>query len=199
MTLSIEKGQRVNLQKEAAGHTLFVVGLGWNTSADLDASAFLCKQVPGGDAKCVGTPGVVFFNQKEAPGVIHYGDALTGEGNAAGTPDEYISIDVTKLQPEVDQIDIWANIYQARDRGQNFGIVNDAFISIFRGKKDGDKIVPDGEPLVRYDLTEDSSADTAVQFGALYKKDGEWRFQALNAGQKLEINELINSYVPGAV
>lgn len=200
-TLSVEKGQRVNLEK-GGSHNLWVVGLGWDTSADLDASAFLCAQDPaGGDAKCVGQPGVVYFNQKTAPGVVHLGDALSGEGNAAGIPDEYITIDTSKLQTEVDQIDVWANIYQAQARNQNFGLVKDAFMAIYKGKEENGKIVPvdPATPEVRYDLTEDYSTATAVQFGSLYKKDGTWRFSAIDSGQKLEIADLINSYVPGAV
>lgn len=202
-TLSIEKGDKINITKEAGGHSLFVVGLGWNTTADLDASAFLCQQDPaGGNAKCVGTPGVVYFRQKEAPGIKHLGDALSGTGNAPGDPDEYITIDGTQVQADVDQIDVWANIYNARAQGLTFRNVKDAFIAIYAGERQADgSIAPKGEPMVRYPLNEDYATATAVQFGSLYRSPGstDWRFNATDSGQVLEIGELINSYVPGAV
>lgn len=201
-TLSIDKGAKINIEKVSGGKHQFVIGLGWNTDADLDASAFLCKQdSAGGNATCVGKPGVVYFGQKEAPGIKHLGDALSGEGNAAGEPDEYITLDCDKLQPDVDQVEVWANIYKSEENGLTFGKVKDAFISIFVGKDDGaGNLVPDGAPIVKYNLSEDYFTDTAVQFGSIYKADGQWRFHATpDGGNKLSIRELINSYVPGAV
>ncbi|UTU07930.1 tellurium resistance protein [Caulobacter phage C1] len=199
MTLSVEKGERINIQKESGGQTLFVVGIGWTTEADLDSSVFLCKQQPNDEpAKCIGNPGAIYFNQKESSdgAVIHTGDNRTGQGNSADEDDERIIIDLGRLTGGVDQLDLWVNIY---DQGVNFGSVKNAYCRIYPASYDANNQLVLGAPLLRYDLTEDYSRYNALQFGSLYLKDGSWRFQALDVGQKATIGEIINSYLPGAV
>lgn len=197
-TLSVEKGERVNIQKESGGGTLFVVGIGWTTQADLDTSAFLCKQQPNGDATCIGNPGAIYFNQKVSSdgAVTHLGDNRTGQGNSADEDDERIVFDLGKLTGGVDQIDLWVNIY---DTGINFGSVKDAYCRIYPASYDAAGQLVLGAALLKYDLTEDYSRYNALQFGSLYLKDASWRFQALDQGQKATISDIINSYLPGSV
>ena len=65
-------------------------------------------------------------------------------------------------------------IYEPEQRRQNFGQVNNAFIRIYNEDT--------GEELLRYDLGEDFSIETAVVFGELYKNNGEWKFNAIGSG-----------------
>lgn len=209
MSLALEKGERLNLTKESGGAQYFVVGLGWtpagvgNADFDLDASAILL----GADGKPVGgEAGFIFFNQLVSPtvaGVRSMGDNLTGDG--AGD-DEQIVIDLAKLDARVEKIDVVVTIFKAAERHQNFGQVKDAYIRIGTGTQgsDGNPVMADGKvaltPIKQFDLSEDFSAHTAVHMGSLYKKDGEWRFQAVGLGLgKAEIGNVFEQYAPGAV
>ncbi|AXQ69830.1 tellurium resistance protein [Caulobacter phage CcrSC] len=205
--LSVEKGERINIQKEAGGDTLFILGIGWTTEADLDSSVFLCKQQPNDEpAKCIGNPGAIYFGQLESSdrAIIHTGDNRTGQGNASDQDDERIILDLGRLTGGVDQLDLWVNIY---DTGINFGSVKNAYCRLYKGVRDaaGNVALDEngkpltGEVILRYDLTEDYSRYNALQFGSLYLKDNQWRFQALDVGQKATIKDIINSYLPGAV
>lgn len=209
MTMVVEKGQRTNIEKASGGSKVFIVGLGWDTEADLDASAVLCKQQPGdADAVCVGQPGFVYFGQLKSGGggICHSGDVTNGLGNDANLDDERIVIDTAKCEAEGgDQVDIWANIYKARERGLKFSNVKSAYLRIYAWpagtpvpEASAIKTMVLGAPMLQYDLQEDYSTSTAVQFGSFYLKDGEWRFGALDQGMVAEITDIINSYLPGA-
>lgn len=212
MPLSVQKDERLNIQKLSGGASVFVLGLGWNSDADLDASAVMCKQIDDdlANSKCVGEPGFIFFNQKRSASgaVVHMGDALTGEGNDAADNDELIVIDTAKLAQEgADQLDLWVTIFKAVERKQKFSNVKGAFVRIYAmpdgfvapASKDAlDVILRPLPALTQYDLTEDYSLYTAVQFGCLYLKAGEWRFGALNQGLSAEIGDIIHSYLPNA-
>lgn len=206
-TLSVVKGERINVQKAAGGESLFILGLGWTTEADLDSSVFICKQQPNDEpAKCIGNPGAIYFNQLVSSdgAIVHTGDNRTGQGNATDEDDERIILDLEKLSGGADQLDLWVNIY---DQGKNFGVVKNAYCRLYKGVRAADGSVAldaQGKPLVgdallRYDLTEDYSRYNALQFGSLYLKDGAWRFQALDEGTNATIADIINSYLPGAV
>lgn len=176
MSVSLTKGQKVDLTKGNEGLSKIVVGLGWDTNKydgqadfDLDASAFLL----GADGKVTSDKDMVFYGNLSHPSgsVLHTGDNLTGEGEG---DDEQIKIDLSKVPADIQAIAIAVTIYQAQSRGQNFGQVSNAFARIFNEENN--------EELIRYDLGEDYSVETALVVGKLYRKDGEWKFEAIGSG-----------------
>lgn len=178
MAISLQKGGRVNLSKEAPGLEKIMVGLGWDSRVtdgsafDLDASLFLLDSA----GKASGESDFVFYNNKIAAGgaIEHQGDNLTGEGEG---DDESIKINLKDLRSNAAQTEKLAfvvTIHDAETRSQNFGQVNNAFIRVVNEA--------DGKEIARYDLSEDYSMETAMVFGELYFKDNDWRFSAVGSG-----------------
>ena len=167
MPISLQKGQKVSLTKGNPGLTKVVVGLGW------DVNSF----DTGGDF-------VFYGNLKHSSGAVeHLGDNLTGEG--AGD-DEQIRIDLTKVPDNIQRIAFTVTIYEAESRRQNFGMVNNAFIRIFDEAN--------GQEMLRYDLGEDFSIETAAVFGEVYKNNGEWKFNAIGSGYQGGLAALCANY-----
>lgn len=176
MSVSLKKGERLNLSREIAGLSKVMVGLGWDTNSsdtgaefDLDASAFLLDK----NGKVANERNFVFYNNlQSADGAVnHTGDNRTGEGEG---DDESIEIDFSKLSSDIGEIVIVVTIHEASQRRQNFGMVRNAFIRIVNQANSAE--------IAKYDLEEDFSTETAVEFGRLYFKDGEWRFNAVGTG-----------------
>ncbi len=178
MAISLNKGGRVSLSKEAPGLAKIRIGLGWDERStdgaefDLDASVFLL----GANGKCRNDQDFIFYgNLKGAENTVeHMGDNLTGGGDG---DDEVVKVNVAQLNtnvPDVEKIAVVVTIHEAESRGQNFGQVNNAFIRIVNDD--------DNSEIVRFDLTEDYSMETAMVFGEVYKKSGEWRFTAVGQG-----------------
>lgn len=179
MTINLQKGQKIDLTKSNPNTKRFGFGLGWDTPADLDASAM----VTGANKKRISDGHFVFYNNLKSPGdfVTHSGDNRTGEGDG---DDETIIVDFNKPHEGVEEVVIAATIH---DPGSmNFGQVNGAFIRVY----DADT----NEEIMRYDLNEDSSVDTAMEFGKIYKKDGEYKFQALGASVANGLEGFLNKY-----
>jgi tellurium resistance protein TerD len=188
MPISLQKGQKVSLTKGNPGLKNVVVGLGWDVNAfdtggdfDLDAAAFLVTDT----GKVSRTEDFVFYGNLVHPSgsVQHMGDNLTGEGEG---DDEQIKIDLTSVPANITKIVITATIYEAEARRQNFGQVSNAFVRIY--KEDT------GEELLRYDLGEDFSIETAVVFGELYKNGTEWKFNAIGSGYQGGLAALCANY-----
>ncbi len=175
MAVSLQKGGRVSLGKEAPGLRKILIGLGWdanvNTGAefDLDASVFLL----GANGKVANDADFVFYNNlTSADGsVVHSGDNRTGDGDG---DDESVRVDLGKISAAIKEIAVVVTIHEAAARRQNFGMVRNAYIRIVNDET--------GEEIVRYDLEEDYSTETALMFGRLYFKDNEWRFTAAGNG-----------------
>ena len=176
MAVSLSKGGRVSLSKEAPGLKNIKVGLGWDANAtdtgaqfDLDASLFML----GADGKVISDAHFIFYNNATSPdgAVIHQGDNQTGEGDG---DDEEVMIDLSKIAPEVDKIIFTVTIDEADSRGQNFGQVNNSFIRILNQEGEAE--------ITKYELDEDYSSETAINFGELYRKSGSWNFKAVGAG-----------------
>jgi tellurium resistance protein TerD len=183
MAINLQKGQRENINAPK-----FTIGLGWDTNEsstgsgfDLDASVFIL----GENKKIVSDAHFIFFNNLKSPddSVIHTGDNLTGDGDG---DDEQIKIDLTKINPSVKEICIVVTIHEAETRKQNFGQVRNSFI----------RIVDDSNnvELVKYELDEDFSIETAVEFGRIYNKDGQWKFEAIGMGQKGGLEDFLTKY-----
>ncbi|MEE0858945.1 MAG: TerD family protein [Acutalibacteraceae bacterium] len=176
MPINLAKGQKVDLTKGNPGLKSIMVGLGWDVNAfdsgadfDLDAAAFMI----GENGKCPTEKEFVFYgNLEHASGSVkHMGDNLTGEGEG---DDEQIQIDLTAIPANVAKIAFTVTIYDADVRHQNFGQVSNAFIRIVNEAN--------GQELIRYDLSEDFSIETAVVVGELYRHNGEWKFNAIGSG-----------------
>ena len=176
MAISLSKGGNVSLSKESPGLDEIIVGLGWDVRAtdgqdfDLDASAFLLK----GDGKVRSDGDFCFYNNKDVGGaVIHQGDNRTGEGDG---DDEQIKIILSKTPADVEKVAVAVTIHDGESRGQSFGQVSNAFIRIVDAKT--------GTEIVRYDLSEDASVETAMILGEVYRNAGEWKFRAVGQGFK---------------
>lgn len=176
MAISLQKGQKVDLTKSNPGLSKIIVGLGWDINKydggndfDLDAAAFLL----GENDKVSNDADFIFFNNKEhsSGAVKHLGDNLTGEGEG---DDEQIIIDLTLVPDNIQKIDFTVTIYDAENRSQNFGQVSNAFVRVVDEKS--------GEEIIRYDLGEDFSIETAVVVGELYRNGNEWKFNAIGSG-----------------
>lgn len=176
MAISLQKGQKIDLTKTNPGLKKIMVGLGWDVNKydggadfDLDASAFLL----GANGKAAADTDFVFYgNQTHPSGAVKsMGDNLTGEGDG---DDEQIMVDLSLVPASVEKIDFTVTIYDAEKRNQNFGQVSNAFIRIV------DETT--GSELIRYDLSEDFSIETAVIAGELYRHNGEWKFNAIGSG-----------------
>lgn len=175
MAVSLQKGGNVSLSKEAPGMKKMIIGLGWDARAtdgvdfDLDASAFML----GADGKVRSDADFIFYRQLESPckSVKHMGDNLTGDGDG---DDEQIVIDLAAIPEGVDKIDVTVTIHEAEARRQNFGQVSNAYMRCVNA---------DGEvEVARFDLSEDASVETAMQFGSIYRHGGEWKFKAIGQG-----------------
>ncbi len=187
MAISLTKGGNVNLSKEAPTLTQMTVGLGWNPRAtdgqafDLDAIAFLVTEA----GKVRNDQDFIFFNNLRSPdgSVEHTGDNRTGEGDG---DDEVINVDLTKVPADVNKVIFCAVIYDGQTRKQNFGQVSNAYIRIVNAQG--------GSEVARYDLSEDSSTETAMVFGELYKNNNEWKFRAVGQGFAGGLGPLASSY-----
>jgi tellurium resistance protein TerD len=182
MAINLEKGQR-----QAIGAPKFTIGLGWdsNTSStgqsfDLDASVFLL----GANGKMPTDNHFVYYNNLKSPdqSVVHTGDNKTGDGDG---DDEKISIDLSKITDDIHQISFIVTIHEADSKRQNFGQVRNSFIRI---------VDQSNVELVKYELDEDFSIETAVEFGRLYKRNNEWKFEAVGAGMKGGLQDYLTQY-----
>jgi tellurium resistance protein TerD len=182
MAINLQKGQRETLNAPK-----FTIGLGWDTntsstgaSFDLDASVFIM----GDNKKLVADEFFVFYNNLKSPdeAVEHTGDNLTGDGDG---DDESINVDLSKIDPRVSEICIVVTIHDAEARKQNFGQVRNSFVRIFDSN---------GTELVKYELEEDFSIETAVEFGRIYRKGSEWKFEAVGVGMRGGLQDYLNKY-----
>jgi len=176
MPINLSKGQKISLTKGNPSLKNIMVGLGWDVNAfdsgtdfDLDASAFLL----GSNGKALSDADFVFYgNLKHTSGSVeHMGDNLTGSGEG---DDEQIKVSLDKVPSNIDKIAFTVTIYEADKRKQNFGQVSNSFIRIVNEDS--------GEEIIRYDLGEDFSIETAVVVGELYRNNGQWKFNAIGSG-----------------
>ncbi len=176
MPVCLQKGQKVSITKGNPGLSNVVVGLGWDVnqydtgaSFDLDAEAFLLTET----GRVSRSEDFIFFGNVTHPSgsVQHLGDNTTGAGDG---DDEQIKVDLNRVPENIQRISFTVTIYEAEERRQNFGQVRNAFIRIYNEAT--------GEEILRYDLGEDFSIETAAIFGELYKNNGEWKFNAIGCG-----------------
>ena len=183
MAINLQKGQRVVIELKH-----LTIGLGWDPAEngqdfDLDACAFMLN-----DKKKLPTEEyfVYYHNPKSADGsVFSTGDDRTGGSSKEGD-DEQIIVDLTKVNPQVTSIVFTASIYEAQERRQNFGQVQNSYIRICN--------TDTGEELCKYELCEDFSIETAIEFGRLYLHNGAWKFEATGIGYADGLQGIVNKY-----
>jgi tellurium resistance protein TerD len=187
MAITLQKGGNVNLSKEAPGLTKMTVGLGWDVRAtdgnayDLDGVVFLLNT--GGKVRS--DADFIFYNNlRSADGsVAHSGDNRTGAGEG---DDETVTIDLARVPADVDRIAVAVTIHDAEARRQNFGQVQHAFVRCVNAANNSE--------IARYDLSEDSSTETAMIFGEVYRSAGDWKFRAVGQGFKGGLGPLAKNY-----
>ncbi|AET66925.1 putative stress response protein, TerZ- and CABP1 [Desulfosporosinus orientis DSM 765] len=176
MAISLQKGQKVDLTKSNPGLTKLIVGLGWDVNKydggkdfDLDSSVFMLNS----EGKVTDEKNFVFFNNPKSPdgSVIHTGDNRTGAGEG---DDEQIKVDLALVSSNVSKITFTITIHEAQERNQNFGQVSNSYVRVVNEAS--------GEELIRYDLGEDFSIETAIVVGELYRNNNEWKFNAIGSG-----------------
>ncbi len=187
MAVNLGKGGNVSLSKEEPGLKKILIGLGWDVRAtdggafDLDASLFMVANT----GKVRNDADFIFYNNlKSADGSVeHTGDNLTGAGEG---DDEVIKVDLQKVPADVDKLVIGITIHEADVRKQNFGMVNSAFIRVVNQDNDRE--------IVKFDLSEDMSTETAMLFGEVYRNGEEWKFRAVGQGFKGGLGPMAKSY-----
>ncbi len=190
MGISLSKGQRVSLDKISPGLEAVLVGLGWDVKKtdtgsdfDIDVSVFMLGQ----NDKLLSDNHFVFYNNLKSPDpdhcVEHMGDNLTGAGEG---DDEVILVNLTKIPGDIQKLVFVVTIHQADKRGQNFGQVENAFVRLVDVKTK--------QEVLRYDLTEDYSIETAIIVAEIYKKDGQWRMSAIGSGYQGGLQAILNRY-----
>ena len=188
MAISLVKGQKIDLTKGNPSLKKVIIGLGWDTNKysggfdfDLDASVFLV----GSNGKTNHDEDFIFYNNLESrnKAVIHTGDNRTGEGEG---DDEQIILEFDKMPADVDKMAVTVTIYEAMERGQNFGQVSNAYVRVI------DEAT--GSELIRYDLGEDFSVETAIVVCEIYRHNGEWKFSAVGSGFQGGLAALCKNY-----
>ena len=190
MAVNLSKGQRISLEKVAPGLSEIFVGLGWDTNItdtgndfDIDASVFLVNS----NEKLISDNHFIFYNNLASPdankSVEHLGDNRTGAGEG---DDEVVKVKLKQVPEDVNKIVMTVTIHEAEKRQQNFGQVQNAFVRVVNAENQ--------EEVIRYDLSEDFSVETALIMAELYRKDGEWRVNAVGAGYQGGLEALLNRY-----
>lgn len=190
MAINLSKGERISLEKVAPGLVEIFIGLGWDINAtdtggdfDIDASIFLLDS----SEKLISEQHFIFYNNKTSPdpeqSIQQRGDNRTGAGEG---DDEIIDVNLTTVPPEIAKMALTVTIHEADKRQQNFGQVSNAFVRIVNCQNE--------EEIIRYDLTEEFSIETALIMAELYRKDGEWRMNAVGAGYEGGLEALVARY-----
>ena len=187
MAISLTKGQNVSLSKTDPSLKNVLVGLGWDARStdgqnfDLDASVFMATE----NGKVPSDRHFIFYNQLVSPcgGVEHTGDNLTGDGDG---DDESVIVCLDKVESNIKSLFITVTIHDAEARRQNFGQVSNAFVRIVNNDT--------SDEIVRFDLSEDYSTETAMVFGEIYRHNGEWKFRAIGQGYTGGLYSLCQQY-----
>ena len=189
MAINLQKGQKIDI-----GLTKMRVGLGWDPNEgtghdfDLDASAFMID----GNRALPSDNFFVFFNNLNSPdgSLQHTGDDPDGK-HSDGDDDESILVDLSKVDKRIEEILFVVTIHDFEARKQNFGQVRNSYIRVIDDLTNTE--------IAKYELGEDFSVETGVEFGRLYKKDGKWKFEASGIGYKEDLSFFLGKYFKGEI
>lgn len=185
--LNLKKNDILNLTKKEPGLEKVVLGAGWDISLngstfDLDISAFLLGQ--NGKVNNVNED-VIYFNNMNSQGIKLCGDNRTGVGEG---DDERIEIDLRQIKGSVSKIIFVVTIFEAREKRQTFGMIDNSYIRLL-DEKNGEK------EICRFNLKENGSTATTVVFAELFKENNEWHFKALGDGKIADLNGILSLYM----
>jgi tellurium resistance protein TerD len=172
MGINLQKGQKINLEKEAPGLSKVIMGLGWDvnkgagSSIDLDSSCLMLDE----SNKLVS---LIYFGDKKSPdgSVVHSGDNLTGEGEG---DDEQIQVDLSRVPANIKKLVFTVNVYDGKNRGQHFGMINNAYVRIINAANN--------QEVAKYNLSESYPNMTSMLMAEVYKHNDEWKMSALGDG-----------------
>jgi tellurium resistance protein TerD len=189
MAINLQKGQKIDI-----GLTKISVGLGWNPNEgtghdfDLDASAFMLNT----SRKIPTEEHFVFYGNTDSPdqALHHTGDDPTG-GNSDVGDDEIVEVDLSKIGADIQEVLFVVTIHDAASRKQNFGQVRSSYIRIVDQNS--------GSEIAKYELDEDFSIETGVEFGRLYRRDGKWKFEASGIGYREDLSFFLSKYFSGTI
>ncbi len=186
MAINLSKGERISLEK---GLSKIKVGLGWDPNEgtgndfDLDASAFMI----GSNGKIPKDEYFIFYNNKYSPdGSVEGADDDRTGGNSDGGDDEEITVELTKVSDVIQEIIFVVTIHEATANNQNFGQVRNSYIRIVDEATN--------QEILKYELDEDYSIEQSIEFGRLYRRGSEWKFEAMGRGYKEELGYFVNKY-----
>ncbi|UNU24532.1 pentapeptide repeat-containing protein [Microcoleus vaginatus] len=186
MSIELTKGERFNLSKETPDFSKIAIALGWQVSqtaqnCDIDASVFML----GADGRIPEEKYFVFYNNLTSPdgAVRHWGDSRNGQVEG---DDETVYLDLSKINSAIQEIVFVVTIHDGQEKNQSFSQVENAFIRLYNSET----LIE----LVRYNLNQIFSQETALEFGRLYKKNGEWRFQAVGQGYNAGLQSFVDKY-----
>lgn len=188
MAVNLRKGQKVDLTKGKPGLSKLIVGLGWDVNKydgseefDLDASAFLL----GANGRVTSDADFIYYgNQKHHSGCVEStGDNRSGAGDG---DDEQLNVNLSLVPASIEKIAFVVTIYDADTRRQNFGMVNNSYIRVLDQSTN--------QELIRFDLGEDFSIETAIVVGELYRHNGEWKFNAVGSGFQGGLEALCSNF-----
>lgn len=203
MGINLQKGQKINLTKGGGtGLRQVMVGLGWDEAPrsgggglieslfgsqpqpiDCDASVILCGANGRLVSSEVAKSCVYFGNLKHSSGaIVHQGDNLTGEGDG---DDEQIKVNLQQVPSNIDKMVFVVNIYDARVRKQHFGMIRNAFIRLVD--------MDNRTEICRFNLSENYNNMTGLVVGEIYRKNGEWKFNAI--GQPVQEASRLDSLI----
>ncbi len=199
MSISLQKGQKIDLTKGNAGLSQIMVGLGWDpikkggmlgglfgggsdNQIDCDASVIMLDA----NNKFTKKENLVYFgNLKDTSGSVqHMGDNLTGDGDG---DDEQIKIDLNRIPADVHHLIFVVNIYDCQRRKQDFGLIQNAFIRVVNASNN--------QELLKFNLTDNYAGRTALTVGEVYRYNNEWKFAAIGEGTNdISLSELVKRY-----
>jgi tellurium resistance protein TerD len=189
MAINLQKGQKIDI-----GLSKMTIGLGWDPSEgtghtfDLDASAIMINS----ERKLLAEDYFIFYNNLVSPdgALTHTGDDPDGN-SSDGDDDEAIVVDLSKVDAKVEEILFVVTIEDFETKKQNFGQVRNSYIRIVDNSNN--------EEIAKYELDEDFSIETGIEFGRLYKRNGSWKFEASGIGYKADLGFFLEKYYSGTI
>ena len=184
--MELTKGERFNISQEAPNLKKMAIALGWQVtdagqSYDIDVSAFML----GADGKIPNDQYFIFYNNLQSfdSSVLQ---SIPDKNNPSQENKTIYGIILERVNPEIEEITFVVTIHEAQELNANFSNIRDSFIKICN--------LDTGSELLRYELTENFSRETAIEFGRLYRKNGEWRFQAVGQGYQAGLQSFVDKY-----
>jgi tellurium resistance protein TerD len=185
MAISLKKGGSFNLSKNEPSLEKIMVGLGWEMKSsaklDLDVSVFML----GANGKIPTEEYFVFYNNLKSPdgAVQHTGDNRSGDEEG---DDEMILANLPLVDKNIKELLFAVSIHEAEARRHSFNLLQNAYIRVVD--------VANNREILRYDLDQDFSSSTDMEFGRLVRENGDWSFHASGLGSNRGLQGFVDMY-----